>query len=96
MHRRGRVSSLWNIRAPEVHLNGRFGYFAGKLIDDAGLRGFSYGGAQVSEKHCGFVINKDHATAKDIVTLMKEVNRIVTKKFGVSLEPEVKMIGEFE
>ena len=72
------------------------GYFAGKLIDDAGLRGFSYGGAQVSEKHCGFVINKDHATAKDIVTLMKEVNRIVTKKFGVSLEPEVKMIGEFE
>lgn len=72
------------------------GYFAGKLIDDAGLRGFSYGGAQVSEKHCGFVINKDHATAKDIVILMKEVNRIVTKKFGVSLEPEVKMIGEFE
>lgn len=72
------------------------GYFAGKLIDDTGLRGFSYGGAQVSEKHCGFVINKDHATAKDIVTLMKEVNRKVTEKFGVSLEPEVKMIGDFE
>ncbi|MDO4941261.1 MAG: UDP-N-acetylmuramate dehydrogenase [Lachnospiraceae bacterium] len=72
------------------------GYFAGKLIDDTGLRGFSYGGAQVSEKHCGFVINKDHATAKDIVTLMKEVNQKVTEKFGVSLEPEVKMIGDFE
>jgi len=72
------------------------GYFAGKLIDDTGLRGFSHGGAQVSEKHCGFVINKDHATAKDIVALMKEVNQKVTEKFGVSLEPEVKMIGEFE
>jgi UDP-N-acetylmuramate dehydrogenase len=72
------------------------GYFAGKLIDDAGLRGFSYGGAQVSEKHCGFVINKDHATAKDIVTLMQQVDEKVQNKFGVSLEPEVKMIGDFE
>jgi UDP-N-acetylmuramate dehydrogenase len=71
------------------------GYFAGKLIDDAGLRGFSYGGAQVSEKHCGFVINKGDATAKDIVTLMKMVNEKVKEQFDVSLEPEVKMIGDF-
>lgn len=71
------------------------GYFAGKLIDDAGLRGFSYGGAQVSEKHCGFVINKGDATAKDIVTLMNMVNEKVKEQFDVSLEPEVKMIGDF-
>ena len=71
------------------------GYFAGKLIDDAGLRGFSYGGAQVSEKHCGFVINRGDATARDIVTLMKMVNEKVMEKFGVALEPEVKMIGDF-
>ncbi|MDO4169436.1 MAG: UDP-N-acetylmuramate dehydrogenase [Lachnospiraceae bacterium] len=72
------------------------GYFAGKLIDDTGLRGYTYGGAQVSEKHCGFVINKDNATAEDIVSLMHQVNEKVTAKFGVSLEPEVKMIGEFK
>lgn len=72
------------------------GYFAGKLIDDTGLRGYTYGGAQVSEKHCGFVINKDNATAEDIVLLMHQVNEKVKAKFGVSLEPEVKMIGEFK
>jgi UDP-N-acetylmuramate dehydrogenase len=72
------------------------GYFAGKLIDDTGLRGFSRGGAQVSEKHCGFVINKGNATAQDIVTLMQQVNEKVKEKFHVSLEPEVKMIGDFE
>jgi UDP-N-acetylmuramate dehydrogenase len=72
------------------------GYFAGKLIDDTGLRGFSHGGAQVSEKHCGFVINKGNATAQDIVTLMQQVNEKVKEKFHVSLEPEVKMIGDFE
>ncbi len=71
------------------------GYFAGKLIQDAGLRGYTVGGAQVSEKHCGFVINKGDATAKDIVTLMKDVNDKVVAEFGVPLEPEVKMIGEF-
>ena len=71
------------------------GYFAGKLIQDSGLRGFSYGGAQVSEKHCGFVINKGNATAQDIVTLMKMVNDKVVETFQVPLEPEVKMIGEF-
>ena len=71
------------------------GYFAGKLIDDAGLRGFQVGGAQVSEKHCGFVINKDNATAADIVELMKQVADIVKDKFGVELEAEVKRLGEF-
>lgn len=71
------------------------GYFAGKLIQDAGLRGFQVGGAQVSEKHCGFVINKDHATAGDIVSLMEQVSDKVEAQFGVRLEPEVKRLGEF-
>lgn len=71
------------------------GYFAGKLIQDTGLRGFQVGGAQVSEKHCGFVINKDHATASDIANLIKEVQDRVEEKFGVRLETEVKYIGEF-
>lgn len=71
------------------------GYFAGKLIQDTGLRGFQVGGAQVSEKHCGFVINKDHATASDIAGLIKEVQDRVEQKFGVRLETEVKYIGEF-
>ena len=71
------------------------GYFAGKLIQDSGLRGFSVGGAQVSEKHCGFVINKDHATAADIAELMRRVSQCVEEKFGVALEPEVKRLGEF-
>ncbi len=71
------------------------GYFAGKLIQDAGLRGFQVGGAQVSEKHCGFVINKDNATAADIVELMKQVSEKVQEEFGVALEPEVKRVGEF-
>ena len=72
------------------------GYFAAKLIDDAGLRGFQVGGAQVSEKHCGFVINKDHATAADIRSLMEQVQNIVREKFGVTLEPEVKFVGKFQ
>ena len=71
------------------------GYFAGKLIMDAGLRGFSVGGAQVSEKHCGFVVNTEEATAKDVRDLIREVSRQVKTKFGVELEPEVKMLGEF-
>ena len=66
------------------------GYFAGKLIEDAGLRGFTVGGAQVSEKHCGFVINKDHATAKDIFDLINQVSERVKENSGVDLEPEVK------
>ena len=71
------------------------GYFAGKLIMDAGLRGFSVGGAQISEKHCGFVINKGNATAKDVTELMYETKKIVMEKFGVALEPEVKRLGQF-
>lgn len=71
------------------------GYFAGKLLEDAGLRGFRVGGAQVSEKHCGFVINKDQATAADVVELMNQAAEKVQAEFGVKLEPEVKKIGEF-
>ncbi len=71
------------------------GYFAGKLIEDAGLRGYRVGGAQVSEKHCGFVINKEHAAAKDILSLLEQVSDKVYAQFGVRLEPEVKMLGEF-
>ena len=71
------------------------GYFAAKLIDDTGLRGFQVGGAQVSEKHCGFVINKDNATATDIYKLMQEVKEKVRQKFGVTLEPEVILLGKF-
>lgn len=68
------------------------GYFAGKLIMDAGLRGYRVGGAMVSEKHCGFVINAGNATAADVVQLMKDVSRMVEEKYHVILEPEVKMI----
>ena len=71
------------------------GYFAGKLIQDAGLRGFQVGGAQVSEKHCGFVINKDQATAEDVAELMRQVSLKVKEQFGVELEAEVKRLGEF-
>lgn len=71
------------------------GHFAGKLIQDSGLRGFRVGGAQVSEKHCGFVINKDGATAADIAELMRRVAEKVEKDSGVVLEPEVKRLGEF-
>ena len=70
------------------------GHFAGKLIMDAGLRGFSVGDAQVSEKHCGFVINKGNATATDIRRLMNEVSNRVKEKFGVELEPEVILLGD--
>ena len=69
------------------------GYFAGKLIQDAGLRGFSVGDAQVSEKHCGFVENKGNATAADVLELMKQVSEKVKEQFGVTLEPEVKLLG---
>ena len=71
------------------------GYFAGKLIQDAGLRGVSVGGAQVSEKHCGFVINKGNATSQDIFNLIQEVRKRVYEDSKVMLEPEVLMIGEF-
>ncbi len=71
------------------------GYFAGKLIMDAGLRGYAVGGAQVSEKHCGFVINRGGATAADVRNLMQDVQEKVQEAFGIWLEPEVKMIGDF-
>ena len=71
------------------------GYFAGKLIQDAGLRGFQVGGAQVSEMHCGFVFNKDQATASDVMNLMNQVSDKVYEEFGVRLQPEVKRLGEF-
>ena len=71
------------------------GFYAGKLIEDAGLRGFRIGDAQVSTKHCGFVINCGQATAADVVSLMDYIIKQVETKFGVLLEPEVKRIGEF-
>lgn len=72
------------------------GYFAAKLIQDAGLRGFSVGDAQVSEKHCGFVINKGNASAGDIRCLITEVQKRVKEKFDVLIEPEVICLGEFD
>ena len=70
------------------------GYFAGALIEDCGLKGYSVGGAQVSEKHAGFVINKGDATSTDIITLIKDVQRIVYERHNVHLETEVKIIGD--
>lgn len=71
------------------------GYFAGKLIQDAGLMGYSIGGAQVSEKHAGFVVNKGGATAKDVLDLIEHIQKTVKEKFDVALEPEIKKIGQF-
>lgn len=71
------------------------GYFAGKLIMDAGLRGYTVGGAQVSEKHCGFVVNKGGATAQDVYHLIRDVQKKVYEAYGVMLEPEVKLLGTF-
>lgn len=70
------------------------GYFAGALIQDSGLKGYTVGGAQVSEKHAGFVINKGGATSTDVITLIKDVQKIVKEKYGVMLETEVKIIGD--
>lgn len=72
------------------------GYFAGKLIMDAGLRGYTVGGAQVSEKHCGFVINRGDATAADVVRLIHDVQKRVREQFGVELQPEVRFLGRFQ
>ena len=71
------------------------GYFAGKLIQDSGLKGFTVGGAQVSEKHSGFVINKGNATAADVMELIRQVTAKVKEDTGVTMEPDVKQIGEF-
>lgn len=72
------------------------GYFAGKLIMDAGLSGYRIGDIMVSEKHCGFVINVGNGTSKDFMQVIKDVKRIVYEKFQVMLEPEVRLIGEFD
>ena len=71
------------------------GYFAGKLIMDAGLKGYEAGGAAVSEKHCGFIVNKGGATAADIVAVMQHVQEEVKRQFDVTLEAEVRKLGEF-
>ena len=69
------------------------GHYAGKLIDDSGLRGFRYKDAQVSEKHCGFVVNRGNATCKDVLTLINMVKKIVRDKYDVNLEREVRILG---
>ena len=71
------------------------GYFAGKLIMESGLRGYSVGGAQVSEKHCGFVVNRGGATASDVMTLIRDVQDKVREEFEVELETEVRLLGQF-
>lgn len=71
------------------------GHFAGRLIEEAGLRGMSVGGAQVSEKHCGFIINRGGATAEDVLRLCRQVQKQVWENAGVELELEVKLLGEF-
>lgn len=70
------------------------GYFAGKLIEDSGLRGLRLGGAQISEKHCGFVVNIDNATCKDVLQLISVVQKTVRDNFDVELDTEIKIIGE--
>lgn len=70
------------------------GYYAGTLIDQAGLKGLTVGGAQVSTKHAGFIVNAGGATAHDVLTLIKEVQRRVHEAFGVDLQPEVRILGE--
>jgi len=70
------------------------GYFTGKLIQEAGLKGFSVGGACVSEKHAGFVINRDNGTAKDVLQVIQHVQEEIKKQFGVDLYPEVRILGE--
>lgn len=70
------------------------GYYAGTLIDQTGLKGLRHGGAQVSDKHAGFIVNTGDATANDVLALIKEVQHRVQEKFGVELHPEVQVIGE--
>ncbi len=70
------------------------GHYAGKLIEDSGLKGLIKGGAQVSDKHCGFVVNIDNATCKDVLDLISIIQKTVRDKFNVELEPEIRIIGE--
>lgn len=99
---KARMDELARMRASRQPLNypsaGSFfkrpeGHFAGKLIEDAGLKGLQIGGAQVSELHAGFIINKDHASPEDIIDLMRVIQETVMYKFGVRLDPEVRIIG---
>ena len=69
-------------------------FITAKLIDESGLKGYSIGGAQVSTKHAGFIVNKGNATAKDIIDLINYVKEKVYEKFGKTIEEEVKIIGE--
>ncbi len=71
------------------------GYFAGGLIEEAGLKGYSIGGAKVSEKHAGFIINTGNATARDVLDLIEHIQTVVYEKNGVKLETEIKFVGEF-
>jgi UDP-N-acetylmuramate dehydrogenase len=70
------------------------GYFAGKLIEDCSLKGFAIGGAQVSSKHAGFVINTCGATCSDVLALCEHIQKTVYERFGVTLEREIKILGE--
>ncbi|WP_077074846.1 UDP-N-acetylmuramate dehydrogenase [Aedoeadaptatus urinae] len=99
------MDDLWNRRVSKQPLEypsagstfkRPVGYYAGQLIDQAGLRGLKHGGAQVSQKHCGFVINCGDATCKDVVELIRMVQEAVYEKHGVELETEVKVLGETE
>jgi UDP-N-acetylmuramate dehydrogenase len=72
------------------------GYYAGALIEEAGLKGKKIGGAMVSEKHAGFILNVDNATATDVYALIRRIEDRILERFGVKLEREVKLIGEFE
>lgn len=71
------------------------GYFAGALIEQSNLKGFRIGGAEISEKHAGFVVNTGNATAKDVMDVITHAQKVVKEKFGVDLEPEVRFLGEF-
>ena len=71
------------------------GAFAAALIDQCGLRGYRHGGAAVSEKHCGFIVNANHATAADVDELIRDIQAKVKEQFDVDLEPEVHRVGEF-
>lgn len=71
------------------------GYYTGKLIDDCGLRGYQIGGAQISDKHCGFIVNKENATAQDVVELIRFIQTTLKERYNVTIETEVRMIGEW-
>ncbi|MGO3751770.1 MAG: UDP-N-acetylmuramate dehydrogenase [Peptoniphilaceae bacterium] len=97
-----KMDDLWNRRISKQPLDlpsagSTFrrpkGYFAGKLIDDSGLRGFRHGGAMISQKHCGFVVNVEEASSKDVKELIETVQKVVYDKFGVKLQREVKFVG---